>query len=190
MPAAMCAEHPERAAQGVCARCGTFVCHACGFLVERQIVCAPCSRRVDVGKAKQVPLLGVLMIASGVGGTALGLFALAFAGIIVVEIMRGVEERMAMDPYGPPPFDIDIITYAVLAMFAIGYLVSGALQVMGGIFARKRRARMFVLLALVFGMLTGLLNGLIGMLSVALGVWGIMVLTDRMTVESFSRTKD
>lgn len=189
MPAAMCAEHPDRAAEGVCARCGTFVCHSCGFLLERQIVCVPCSRRVDVGKAKHVPLVGVLMIASGVGGTALGLFALAFAGLIVVEIMRGVKEQMAMDPYGPPPFDVDIITYGVLAMFALAYLVSGALQVMGGVFARQRRARMFVLVALVFGMLTGLLNGVIGFLSVGLGVWGIMVLTDRQTVESFARTK-
>lgn len=42
-PGARCAEHPERDAEVVCARCGGFVCAGC---VVSGDLCAPCKRRL------------------------------------------------------------------------------------------------------------------------------------------------
>jgi hypothetical protein len=194
MPAAMCAEHPDRAAQGMCARCGTFVCPACGYLVEAQIVCAPCSRRVDVGKTKHVPLVGTLLVVSGLGGTLLGLAGTAMAGVIIYGMMPALQESgypggYANDPYGET---LDLAPFVAIAvgLVALGFVVAGAVQVIAGIFARRRRARVFVLMGLVVAIGSGLMNGMIGMLSVALGVWGFTVLTDRQVVAAFERAKD
>ena len=42
-PSASCAVHPERRAEGVCARCGTFICTGCTVSGD---LCGPCRSRL------------------------------------------------------------------------------------------------------------------------------------------------
>ncbi|ADO67839.1 B-box zinc finger protein [Stigmatella aurantiaca] len=46
--AARCATHPEEAATGTCARCGTFLCGLCTRTVLGRVYCGPCAERPEV----------------------------------------------------------------------------------------------------------------------------------------------
>jgi len=43
-----CATHPEEAASGTCARCGTFHCEQCGRYILGKVYCGTCAQRPDV----------------------------------------------------------------------------------------------------------------------------------------------
>lgn len=43
-----CATHPEQAATGTCARCGTFFCAACTRLIFDKAYCTACAERPDI----------------------------------------------------------------------------------------------------------------------------------------------
>jgi hypothetical protein len=42
---ARCAKHAEAPAVGICPRCGTFLCAACGVPFENAVLCSPCFER-------------------------------------------------------------------------------------------------------------------------------------------------
>lgn len=42
---ARCAKHAEAPAVGICPRCGTFLCDACGVSFEGTVLCSPCFER-------------------------------------------------------------------------------------------------------------------------------------------------
>jgi hypothetical protein len=43
---ARCAKHSARAATGVCARCGDYLCGACGRRVAERLYCDACAQRL------------------------------------------------------------------------------------------------------------------------------------------------
>jgi hypothetical protein len=45
VPGAKCRAHPQRSATGVCARCGDYLCGACGRRVGARLHCVSCATR-------------------------------------------------------------------------------------------------------------------------------------------------
>ncbi|MCP3100951.1 hypothetical protein LZ198_18930 [Myxococcus sp. K15C18031901] len=81
---ALCPRHPQRAAEGTCSRCGTFVCEECRQRRSRRTFCVDCSvREAHEGPSPRARLAlkfstaGFLGFVPGLAGLVLGMKELA-----------------------------------------------------------------------------------------------------------------
>lgn len=178
--AAMCADHPDREAKGgVCARCGNFLCEECAKTGTGAVYCPRCADRVGVGgKLSQLPWLGGLLIAHGV----LTLVAsVSFLGYTVLfstfpsddPAVAGMEPSMEL-------------AAGMYAFMAVLHVIPGVLQIVAGRSVLRRRNRVFVFVALGSSLLT-VFPGCCALTSIALLVYGLIVLLDHAVTGAFDR---
>lgn len=178
--AAHCAVHPDQPADaGVCPRCGNFMCTGC--VVQGSEVCATCHARLyyDPITRHLKPLAIVLMVH---GGLILlgGMFALAYGAA-----MAGALPSMSqpISAHGPAALTGAVLVWALVGEGAL-HLMVGALQGWAGWRIRQYRSRWLGLTALLAGLLT-MLGCYCLPTSVALLVWGLIVLLNPAVVERF-----
>lgn len=66
LPGARCGRH-ARPATGVCARCGDYLCGACGCRVEARLFCEGCAERVATGYSRRAVYALVFGMLAAVG---------------------------------------------------------------------------------------------------------------------------
>lgn len=85
-PEAQCPRHPERVADAVCERCGTFMCPGCTVVRENERLCPDCARRKGgLGGSWLAVSAGILSFIS-LACAPLGLVAILLAGIDLVSM--------------------------------------------------------------------------------------------------------
>lgn len=180
----MCGEHEDRAALGVCARCGTYLCAACGYSVGGQILCIRCHARIPASSMlTQLKIAAILYLVSAaftlVGGTVVIAMAVYLA---------------ATDPTAgsgdPDAQEAGLLLFGVFGAVGALYLVSAIIQAVAGALMLKRRGRPFVIFAVAVTLLFGLLTGLPGLLALGLSVWVLIVILHRGVAAAFDRPRD
>ena len=68
---APCPVHPDRAAVGVCERCGDLRCDGCTRVVQGRFYCPGCTERVRRERSRSLSFRAWLFL--GIGGTLIGL---------------------------------------------------------------------------------------------------------------------
>ncbi len=77
---ALCGEHPEVAATGICDRCGRFLCHDCTREKPRGVFCPPCGARfLSNIDASWSAIAAVILSFASLGCSPLGVVAILFA---------------------------------------------------------------------------------------------------------------
>ncbi len=85
-PEAQCPRHPERVADAVCERCGTFTCPECTVVRGTERFCPDCARRTGgLGGSWLAVSAGILSFIS-LACAPLGLVAILLAGIDLVSM--------------------------------------------------------------------------------------------------------
>jgi hypothetical protein len=176
---AMCAEHEDRAALGVCARCGTYLCAACGYSVSGQTICIRCHARLatDPGKLRNLRTVGILFIVSAVLSSIGGAALLAAAVYRFTDGLDIFTAEIAMD-------------VALLGGFALWILLTAIAQFAGARAILKRRRRWIVFVAIGATMLVSLLTGLIGFLGIGLSIWALILIMDHRVAAAFDQPPD
>lgn len=177
---AQCALHPDLpATAGTCVRCGTYMCGGClSPSVERRL-CLPCyDRVVGRGRAHHLPTLGVLTIVNGALMLALGLM-----NLVTYFVMFGF---MASSATQDVPPEAEGMFWGIMVgaglLSSVVHLVPGALQIWSGWRMRQRVGRTLAIVALSSGLAT-LLGCYCFPTSLALFIWGLMILLDDGTRE-------
>jgi hypothetical protein len=88
-PGARCAKHANRAATGLCARCGDYLCGACGRRVAERLYCADCAARLTAEHSRRATYAFVLGLASIHGLFPLAPVALVISGMELTAIQAG-----------------------------------------------------------------------------------------------------
>lgn len=86
---ARCAKHAARAATGVCARCGDYLCGLCGRRVAERLYCQPCSERLTGEHSKRSVHALVLGLLGVHGLFFLAPIALVLSGLELGAIRAG-----------------------------------------------------------------------------------------------------
>jgi hypothetical protein len=89
LPGAVCAKHAERAATGVCGRCGDYVCGACGRATGERLYCEGCAQRFTHGHSKRAVHALVLGLLGVHGLFVLAPVALTLASLELSAIRSG-----------------------------------------------------------------------------------------------------
>jgi hypothetical protein len=89
LPGARCAKHEARPATGVCARCGDYLCGACGLRVDDRLCCSPCAARITREHSRRSELAFVFALLSVHGLFPLAPVALALALAELAAIRAG-----------------------------------------------------------------------------------------------------
>ncbi len=180
---ARCAEHPDRPSAGTCARCGSFMCADCRAEAVADH-CADCASRLEQGRfVSQVPALAITMIVHGVLVGGMGAYFVVY-GLFFAH-------TVATAP-GAPASELDGIMSGIalgaLSGIGVANLIPGALQIWAGIRLRTFRSRRLGLFALGAGLLT-VLGCYCTPTSVALLIWGAVVLMHQDVVARFAATR-
>lgn len=184
---ASCADHPSLpAAAGTCQRCGSFMCGGCLSPAQGQRLCLRCYQRVvGSGRSHHLPTLGILTIIHGV--------LLALAGILYGVTYSGMGFWMSALP-PPQGADPAAAQFPIAFMIVIGvvigllHIVPGVLQIIAGLKLRKRRGRIFGIVAMSVAMLTGIACYCLPT-SIGLLVFGLIVLLDQGVKEVMDRAE-
>lgn len=176
-----CANHPERDAEGTCARCGNFICDTCRVPGSEPALCASCDLRLGRSRlVGHVPVLGIVLIIHGVLTTGMGLFMLAYGGFFMAEL-SGLPQAEGAE-------DADFMSGVVLLTFvviALTHMVPGLLQAWAGWRLRTFRGRTFGIVALCLGLVT-FIGCYCGVTSTALLIWGLIVLANAEVARRFA----
>lgn len=78
VPGARCVQHSSRAATGVCARCGDYLCGLCGRRVGDRLHCQGCAARVT---REHSPRASAALVIGLLG--ACGIFVVAPAALVL-----------------------------------------------------------------------------------------------------------
>ena len=89
VPGARCAKHEARAATGVCARCGDYLCGACGLRVDDRLCCSPCAERLTREHSRRSSLTFLFALLSVHGVFPLAPVALVMAAAELAAIRAG-----------------------------------------------------------------------------------------------------
>lgn len=163
-----------------CARCGDHLCEACAAERVGEL-CAGCHDLLaHRGKVPHVQWLAVVTMVHGAMLLAFGALLVVYGGVLGVYLAR-VQTTRADAPDG----DVVAAVVAVAVfLMAVGQLLPGVLQILAGWYAREFRHRIFALVALASGLLS-----VVGCYclptSIALLVWGLVVLFDDAVVRRF-----
>ncbi len=176
-----CALHPERAAAGTCARCGSFMCGECSS-PEVALHCASCAERLSRGRfVAQVPILAVAMMVHGALTAGMGLYYLVFGGFFAANLGTSTPRPEE----GPGAELFAGLMFGALGVIAVAHLVPGVLQLWAGWRARTYRSRVLAFLALGSGLLT-LIGCYCAPTSLGLAVWGVIVLAGEAVRDRFA----
>jgi hypothetical protein len=169
-----CANHPETAATLTCPRCGSFVCDACRSN-ELAGHCTACAERLARSRlVAHVPPLAITMMVHGVLTAGLGVYYLVFGTFFAGSIWSVPASEQAAEPVDELLPGIMLGAFVFLGMVQI---LPGVLQIWAGYRARTFHSRGLALAALIVG-LAPALGCYCGPTSVALLVWGVIVLRD------------
>ncbi len=163
-----CAIHPDRAAEVTCTRCGNFACYEC---VGPQAggLCARCRLRMGGSRVGPVRTLAILTLVNGV---LLSLFGGLY--VILAPVFALMPPASSSRAGDPPPELFGVI----FGCYGAAALMPGILQVIAGIrLLRGLRGRTFAMVALGAGFV-GFLTCYCAPTSIALAVWGLMLLSD------------
>lgn len=170
-----CQSHPETPAALTCARCGSFVCEACRSTTVAGH-CAACAERLSRSRfVAHVEPLAIALIVHGVLSAGTGLYYLVFGTFFA----HGLSTTTPAPEAEAHPLD-ELLPGMMLGAFgllALVQLLPGVLQVGAGLLARRYRGWALTLVALGAGLLT-VFGCYCGPSSVALFVWGVLVLRD------------
>lgn len=176
-----CALHPERAAEGTCARCGSFMCGECSS-PELAQHCGSCTDRLSRGRfVAQVPILAVAMMVHGALTAGTGLYYLVFGGFFAANLGTSTPRPEE----GPGAELFAGLMFGALGLIAVAHLVPGALQLWAGWRARTYRSRVLAFLALGSGLLT-VIGCYCAPTSLGLAVWGVIVLASEPVRDRFA----
>jgi hypothetical protein len=162
------------------------MCGGCLSPARDQRLCIRCyDRVVGSGRAHHLPTLGILTIIHGI--------LLVLAGILYGVTYGGLGIFMGAMP---PPEGADPVAaeFPIAFMIVIGvvvgllHLVPGVLQIVAGLKLRKRRGRIFGIVALSVAMLTGIACYCLPT-SIGLLVFGLIVLLDQGVKEVMDRAE-
>jgi hypothetical protein len=164
-----CAIHPDRAAEITCARCGTYSCFECVGPTSGGI-CGRCRMRMrgGAGQLAHVPVLGIVTLVHGAMTILTGFM---WVGIGTIFLFMPESQRSPNDPPGAFFFAI----FGALGLFLI---VPGMVQLVAGVRMRSFRNRTLAIVAMGSCVLSLFMCSILGILSVALMVWGLIVLLD------------
>lgn len=180
-PERRCALHPDAIADaGTCARCGSFMCGACGASGFAQPICRACALRLRGGRfVSQVPALGIVMMIHGAMILSLGIFLVVYGAFFAAA---------AYDTPNPLAGPAEVIAQLVVSsMVGIGLLqfLPGVLQIVAGWRARTYHSRGFAIAALVAGLLA-MITCYCAPTSIAMLVWGLVVLLGKDVAARFA----
>jgi len=177
-----CAEHPDRpATEGLCLRCGSFMCAECRSPARSVPRCRRClALVVSRGRARHLPSLGVMMIVHGCLLVLMGIFhVLSMAMVALVMQNADVSNRDELLASG-----VLGMTAGWMLLVAALHAVPGVLQVVAGVKVRRQRGRVVAFIALGSAM-TSVLGCYCAPTSIALLIWGLVVLMSEGVPEVF-----
>lgn len=159
-------------------RCGTFMCGGCVSAARDQRLCVRCyTRVVGGGRAQHLPLLSILSIIHGA--------VLVAASIFYTLVYAGVGSMMFVSPPAPPPGGGEQpppelfggIMFGIAIVYGFLHFIPGLLQIVAGVRMRKRRGRVFAIVAFASGVLT-VLGCYCMPTAIALMIFGLVVMLD------------
>ena len=162
-----CQYHPEAEALGICMNCGRAVCADCRLMLANRTYCQACADHIFSERHTPTPAGGRsgLLTAGGVLaiiGAALGLlYALMFIIPMVYELLTDSSGSLSEDDHWT------IVGYGIVGIcFAIFAIV----ELIGGIFALKRKRFKLSLFGAICGILClpSLLFGVLATIFIAL----------------------
>jgi len=95
LPGARCAKHGNRAATGVCTRCGDYLCGGCGRRVAERLYCGGCAERITIEHSRRA----VYALVFGLCGVH-GLFPFAPAALVLAGLELGAIRAGEAPPGG------------------------------------------------------------------------------------------
>jgi hypothetical protein len=183
----LCARHADRPSVVRCTRCGDNLCAACA---DERVdgVCRACIERLSGrGKVPHVEWLAIVTMVHGGLMVAYAVFLLAYGAVFGITLSGVALEPPPGEPAPPPGLLAGIVTGTLLLM-ALGMLIPGLLQLVGGWFMRQFRYKPFAIVALVSG-LASIIGCYCFPTSLALCVWGAIVLFDHDVGQRFEATR-
>jgi hypothetical protein len=161
-----CEYHPEAEAIGICVNCGRAVCADCKLMLANRTYCQACADRIFYEKDAVKPAGGRsgLLTAGGVLGIIGGAFGLFYALLLVSQcIFEAIDSGSSLS-------DDTRWTMVANGIAGTAFVLFATLELIGGIFALKKRRFKLSLFGAICGILClpSLLFGVLATIFIAL----------------------
>lgn len=168
----------------MCARCGDFSCDMCRAPGQSPPICVTCYERIgDRGLTSHIPALSIVTMIHGGMLSLFGVF-LVFLGFAIGFAFLTAPQTPALERIGALGGGMA----AIYAFLGFMHLVPGALQLYAGWRIRTFTGRGWAIGAYI-GALPTVFLCYCAPTSIALAIWGLIVLLDEGTGARFAATE-